>query len=113
MPLVALLFLVGSVVAGIIVGAAVGRRDERERWTSALLAGRLPLGPSVEDVVRRQGPSDRAQAERDRLEESIDAIALEMERVAEGQRFLTKLLAERLGTPVPPAPQRERIVTPH
>ena len=30
-----------------------------------------------------------------RLEEAIDAIAVELERVGEGQRFVTKLLAER------------------
>jgi hypothetical protein len=28
-----------------------------------------------------------------RLEQSIDAIAIEMERVSEGQRYVTKLLA--------------------
>jgi hypothetical protein len=30
-----------------------------------------------------------------RLEEAIEAIAVEVERVGEGQRFVTKLLAER------------------
>lgn len=29
------------------------------------------------------------------LEEAVDAIALEMERIGEGQRFVTKLLVER------------------
>lgn len=31
----------------------------------------------------------------DRLEHAIDAIAIEVERVSEGQRFVTKILAER------------------
>ena len=31
----------------------------------------------------------------DRMEQAIDAIAEQVERVAEGQRFTTKLLAER------------------
>lgn len=31
----------------------------------------------------------------DRLEHAIDAIAIEMERVSEGQRFMTKIMAER------------------
>lgn len=39
------------------------------------------------------------QARLERMEQSIDAIAEQVERVAEGQRFTTKLLAER-------APQR-------
>lgn len=39
---------------------------------------------------------DRESAERlQRLENSVDAIAIEMERVSEGQRFVTKLLSEQ------------------
>jgi hypothetical protein len=34
----------------------------------------------------------------ERMEQSIEAIALEIERISEGQRFTTKLLAERTGT---------------
>ncbi|MBX9928104.1 MAG: hypothetical protein K2X99_04250 [Gemmatimonadaceae bacterium] len=34
----------------------------------------------------------------ERLERGIEAISVELERVGEGQRFVTKLLAER-GTP--------------
>jgi len=30
-----------------------------------------------------------------RIEEAVDTIAIEMERMGEGQRFVTKLLAER------------------
>ena len=30
------------------------------------------------------------------LEQSVDAIAIEIERISEGQRFTTKLLAERV-----------------
>jgi hypothetical protein len=32
-----------------------------------------------------------------RIEHAVDAIAVEMERVSEGQRFTTRLLAERAG----------------
>jgi hypothetical protein len=40
-------------------------------------------------------PVDQESRERlARLETAVDAIAIEMERVAEGQRFVTKLLAE-------------------
>ncbi len=35
----------------------------------------------------------------DRMEQAMEAIAVEVERVSEGQRFTTKLLAERGGTP--------------
>ena len=32
----------------------------------------------------------------DRMENAIDAIAVEIERISEGQRFTTKLLSERV-----------------
>lgn len=35
-----------------------------------------------------------------RMEQAIDAVAVEVERIAEGQRFTTKLLAERQREPV-------------
>ena len=31
----------------------------------------------------------------ERIEQAIDAMAVEVERIAEGQRFMTKLLADR------------------
>jgi hypothetical protein len=39
----------------------------------------------------------------DRIERGVEAIALEVERVSEGQRFVTKLLAEKSPTQLPPA----------
>ena len=39
----------------------------------------------------------------ERMEQSLDAIAVEVERISEGQRFTTKLLAETTHTPLPPA----------
>ncbi len=58
---------------------------------------------------RASGPKQNAVLDRDnnerlqRLESAVDAIAIEMERVSEGQRFVTKLLADadraRIGVP--------------
>ena len=42
-----------------------------------------------------------------RLENAIDAIAVEMERIGEGQRFVTKLLAEP-GREIEPPSQSAR-----
>mgnify|MGYP000412657672 CR=1 FL=1 len=50
---------------------------------------------------RPQIPADVA-SRLERMEQSIDAIAVEVERISEGQRFTTKLLAESTNTPVPP-----------
>lgn len=42
----------------------------------------------------------------ERLESSVDAIAVEIERISEGQRFVTKLLSENQPAPVLGAGQR-------
>ena len=42
------------------------------------------------------------EARFDQLQQSVDAIAVEVERIAEAQRFSAKLLAERNETPALP-----------
>jgi hypothetical protein len=51
----------------------------------------------------------------DRLEQAVDSIAVEVERVGEGQRFATKLLSERSALPSPDPLRRAegRVITPH
>jgi hypothetical protein len=54
--------------------------------------------------------TDESNSRLERLEHAVDAIAIEIERVAEGQRFVTKVLAERpvVASVVPPrAPSAE------
>ena len=42
----------------------------------------------------------------ERMEQALDSIAVEVERISEGQRFTTKLLSERAAPPAPgSAPQ--------
>ena len=43
-----------------------------------------------------------------RIEQAVDAMALEIERMAESQRFTAKLLADRLPTPEALPGHRER-----
>ena len=73
-----------------IVSAVVGRRDRTKSRGSQL----------PPDLSERLG----------RMEQGIDAIAIEVERVSEAQRFVTKILAERKA---PAASIPERVVTPH
>jgi hypothetical protein len=67
---------------------------------SAVIALRLWLNHK-ERMARLTGGTV-ASTENDprmaRVEQAIEAIAVEMERLGEGQRFLTKLLAERAST---------------
>jgi hypothetical protein len=44
---------------------------------------------------------DEASRRLERLEQGMDAIAIEIERVSEGQRFVTRLLSDAHGAPLP------------
>ena len=65
-----------------------------------------PLALSISRLIWKRGsrmamqpPAMRAESgERlERIEQGMDAIAIEVERVSEGQRFVTRLLSERNG----------------
>jgi hypothetical protein len=65
----------------------------------------LALGiPLVRAYIRRQdrqaalpGASPEVIQRLERMEQAIDSIAVEVERISEGQRFTTKLLSEQPG----------------
>jgi hypothetical protein len=72
--------------------------------------------------IRRElghsGPG-RQVGDTSRLEQAVDAMAIEIERITEGQRFVTRLLTERTAAeraprerPALPASE-PRIITPH
>lgn len=65
----------------------------------ALLAVLFGLGAQRLEARRRASVRDAEPALADdrmrRLEQAIDSMAVELERIGEGQRFVTKLLAER------------------
>lgn len=70
------------------------------------LAVLMPLSIAVARTIMRRGkvaaerPSADLTRRLDRMEEGIDAIAIEVERISEGQRFVTKLLGEGAPQPV-------------
>lgn len=71
-----------SIVFTIFVLAPIAISMARLLWRRANLPKAVPS-------------FDRENAERlQRLESAVDSIAIEMERVSEGQRFVTKLLSE-------------------
>jgi hypothetical protein len=49
----------------------------------------------------------------DRLELTLDTLAVEVERIGESERFATKLLAARSEGLLPPPSRDARTVTPH
>jgi Zn-dependent protease with chaperone function len=74
-PIVAIVACAATAVL-VPVARAYSRRMERD-------AGRPAALPT--DLTLRL----------ERMEQAIDSIAIEVERISEGQRFTTKLLAER------------------
>jgi hypothetical protein len=82
------LFVCAAVTAiGVPLAKAYARRVERE-----------PLYPAFPtDLMERL----------DRMEHAIDSIAIEVERVSEGQRFTTKLLSERNNSAPSSVPERQ------
>lgn len=62
------------------------------------------LAPLARALVRRVDakvgatpPSPELMARLERMEQAIDSIGVEVERISEGQRFTTKLLSEQRG----------------
>ena len=49
----------------------------------------------------------------DRIERAVDVTALEVERIGEGQRFLTRALGERSVADPARLDASERVITPH
>jgi hypothetical protein len=67
-----------------------------------------------ERLTRTPPESIAALSQRlDRIENALETTALEVERIAEASRFMSKLLAERGVTPSPSRPLPERVITPH
>jgi archaellum component FlaC len=87
-----------------------GGMSNRQQTTLSILGIIFVLFPISVGIARglwrrasRQGPPPAAFAQTaqrlERLEESVDAIAVEVERISEGQRFVTKLLSEAQPAP--------------
>ena len=99
-----------SLIVGVVMGLAAGRHEERKRWENWI--GR-PRMDGLGNGVRRETVDPQFTSRDDRLEQAVEAIAVEVERVAEGQRFVTKLLAERSQPLSDRLPQPKQSITPH
>ena len=73
---IAFFVVVGAVIIGLPLMRAIARRIERG----------TPQVAQVPNEVKQQ---------LQQISASVDAIAIEVERISEGQRFATKMLAER------------------
>jgi len=69
--------------------------------TAIILAIGVPIGRAFARKMDSESRGPRIPAEvverLERMEQSLDAVAVEIERISEGQRFTTKLLSETSG----------------
>ena len=79
-----------SLVLLIIVAIPISMAWARRIWRGQSAAAAMPM--------------DQSSPRFDRLEQAVDAIAIEVERIAEGQRFMTKIMVERPGQTSRPEP---------
>jgi len=93
LPMMGVLMLAGTTVMSIAGAYALGRSRRREI----------------------AAPKDHAEQDRlERLEHLIEVMAVEVERIGEGQRFLVKVMTDKQlngGVDRPRSP--ERVITPH
>ena len=66
----------------------------------------------VRGQTSNPGLPDRLVERLDRIEATVESTALEVERIAEANRFMAKLLADR-AAPAAPLSKPERVITPH
>jgi hypothetical protein len=62
-----------------------------------VMVGLLPIFRAVAKKIERgaqPGMSQDVELRLERIERAVEAVAIEVERISEGQRFTTKLLSE-------------------
>ena len=96
----AIVFVVGN-VAGVIYHVVIGEMGAA-MGHAGVAAGTVVLWQTVfsrksgrEDEVTTTADPQEIDSHLDHLEKSVDAIALEVERLGEGQRFAQKILEGR------------------
>ena len=80
-------------------------------WLSARSRAKKAEAIVHELTVRPALRGEQGRVGTEHIEQAIDAIAVEVERISEAQRFTTRLLTEkpeRAGPSMPP-----RVITPH
>lgn len=109
-----LILVVALLAIAVTAGAWYGRLQERAWWTRRLMERGINPGT----LYPRSAESPRAPLEpltpdADAMRDAMESMAQEVERLAEGQRFLTRVLTEKRALPPEssraddPAPQRE------
>ena len=96
-------FLIPAQIAAVAAGTTAF-------WVVVRAFGRaLRLRPTRNTPVEGSDTAERLA----RIEQLVETTAIEIERIGEANRFLAKLLAERVPVQVPRMDRPERVNTPH
>jgi hypothetical protein len=85
-------------------------------WAAAYAYSRWLVRPQRERDVDALARAHRLEERLAGIEQSVQAMAIEIERLGEGQRFTTRLLTDRAAQSLIAPPEREgyrRVDTPH
>ncbi len=85
-------------------------------WAAAYAYSRWLVRPRREPEVDALARAHRLEERLESIEHTMQAMAIEIERLGEGQRFTTKLLSERAAQSLIAPPERDgyrRVDTPH
>ena len=80
-------------------------------WLGAFIGARRAARKTLLEAMAAQ-PPQLDEARLGQLVDAVDAIAVEVERISEAQRFTARLLAERQAPAPPPARRAPGGVTP-
>ena len=81
-------------------------------WLGAYVGARRAARKTLLEAIAAQPPQIN-EARLNQLIDAVDAIALEVERISEAQRFTARLLAERQAPPAPLPRRDPGAITPH
>jgi hypothetical protein len=106
-------FVIAAVFAVLNVGGALIAVRDREGGHAMVHLALAAVGGIVAWRIRVRNrewvtAGDGLDARLVRLQQSVDAIAIEVERIGEAQRFASKLAGERLAMPHRDVPSSER-----
>ncbi len=91
------LLVVAIIAAAGMAGAWYGRLQERAWWTRRLME--RGLNPNTLYPRAAEMPLEPLAPEADAMRDAMETMQREMEQLAEGQRFLTRVLTEQRALP--------------
>ena len=84
-------------------------------WIGAYFGGRRGARREIARMQQQQAlPSGLVEVQLSELRQAVETMAVEMERISEGQRFTARMLVERVGAPSQLSHRRDgTAITPH